>query len=175
MECSHESTTFSARRKSKVCSARWIAAKSDAASPTRPPARARKHREKVTPYDFKRPERVGKEQMRALQTLHEASAAISARRSRPAAHDRRGEADQRRSAHLQRIRLQPRKPDLLQPAQAEPLEGNLILDINLSILLSDHRSPAGRRQRRGHRRPAGRSPKSSCGSWSRITDLFCRR
>ena len=30
-----------------------------------------KPREKVTPYDFKRPERVGKEQMRALQTLHE--------------------------------------------------------------------------------------------------------
>ena len=28
-------------------------------------------REKVTPYDFKRPERVGKEQMRALQSLHE--------------------------------------------------------------------------------------------------------
>ena len=30
-----------------------------------------KPREKVAPYDFKRPERVGKEQMRALQTLHE--------------------------------------------------------------------------------------------------------
>ena len=28
-------------------------------------------REQVAPYDFKRPERVGKEQMRALQTLHE--------------------------------------------------------------------------------------------------------
>ena len=28
-------------------------------------------REKVVPYDFKRPERVGKEQMRALQSLHE--------------------------------------------------------------------------------------------------------
>src|SRR5262245_46167034 len=28
-------------------------------------------REKITSYDFKRPERVGKEQMRALQTLHE--------------------------------------------------------------------------------------------------------
>ncbi|HEY2147440.1 MAG TPA: hypothetical protein VGH32_05855 [Pirellulales bacterium] len=28
-------------------------------------------RDKVTPYDFKRPERVGKEQMRAMQTLHE--------------------------------------------------------------------------------------------------------
>src|SRR5262245_38173673 len=32
------------------------------------PTRAR---EKIVPYDFKRPERVGKEQMRALQTLHE--------------------------------------------------------------------------------------------------------
>ncbi len=32
---------------------------------------AAKPREKVVPYDFKRPERVGKEQMRALQTLHE--------------------------------------------------------------------------------------------------------
>ena len=30
-----------------------------------------KPREKVSPYDFKRPERVGKEQMRAVQTLHE--------------------------------------------------------------------------------------------------------
>ena len=36
-----------------------------------PPSAASKPREKVTPYDFKRPERVGKEQMRALQTLHE--------------------------------------------------------------------------------------------------------
>jgi flagellar motor switch protein FliM len=30
-----------------------------------------RQREKVTVYDFKRPERVGKEQMRALQSLHE--------------------------------------------------------------------------------------------------------
>src|SRR3990172_6355240 len=30
-----------------------------------------KSREKIAAYDFKRPERVGKEQMRALQTLHE--------------------------------------------------------------------------------------------------------
>ena len=28
-------------------------------------------RERVVPYDFKRPERVGKDQMRALQTMHE--------------------------------------------------------------------------------------------------------
>jgi flagellar motor switch protein FliM len=31
-----------------------------------------KHRDKISPYDFKRPERVGKEQMRSLQTMHEA-------------------------------------------------------------------------------------------------------
>ena len=30
-----------------------------------------RHREKISPYDFKRPERVGKEQMRSLQTMHE--------------------------------------------------------------------------------------------------------
>src|SRR5262245_24844443 len=35
-------------------------------SPTAP-----RIREKVVPYDFKRPERVGKEQMRSLQTMHE--------------------------------------------------------------------------------------------------------
>ena len=39
--------------------------------PTRPAPTAPRSREKVTPYDFKRPERVGKEQMRALQSLHE--------------------------------------------------------------------------------------------------------
>ncbi len=44
-----------------------------ARNPTPPSASSSpsKPREKVTPYDFKRPERVGKEQMRALQTLHE--------------------------------------------------------------------------------------------------------
>ncbi len=43
-----------------------------AARPAARPAEAPKRvRQKITPYDFKRPERVGKEQMRALQTLHE--------------------------------------------------------------------------------------------------------
>ncbi|MEX0586524.1 MAG: flagellar motor switch protein FliM, partial [Pirellulales bacterium] len=41
------------------------------ASDAFPPAGSAKLREKVTRYDFKRPERVGKEQMRALQSLHE--------------------------------------------------------------------------------------------------------
>src|SRR6476660_2557513 len=44
---------------------------------------ARGVREKVMPYDFKRPERVGKDQMRALHSLHDGfgrnfSAALSA-------------------------------------------------------------------------------------------------
>jgi len=39
--------------------------------PTRQAPSATRSREKVSPYDFKRPERVGKEQMRALQSLHE--------------------------------------------------------------------------------------------------------
>ena len=39
---------------------------------------------------------------------------------------------------------------------AAPLEGQLILDINLSILYPDHRPAAGRRQRCRRRSPAGR-------------------
>ena len=55
-----------------------------ASSPAlRPPGSIARPGAKISPYDFKRPERVGKEQMRALQTMHEASAAISARRFRP--------------------------------------------------------------------------------------------
>src|SRR3972149_11737756 len=40
-------------------------------APGRPGLAPTRPREKITPYDFKRPERVGKEQMRALQTLHD--------------------------------------------------------------------------------------------------------
>ena len=63
---------------------------------------------------------------RARRQGADAGAADDARRLRPqfrrgplgpAADDRRGEAHQRRSAHLQRIRLQPRESDLLQPDQ----------------------------------------------------------
>ena len=44
---------------------------SDAAAPSRDDHPFTRPREKVTTYDFKRPERVGKEQMRGLQTMHE--------------------------------------------------------------------------------------------------------
>ena len=69
---------YSARRKWKICSARCRPASGSGTAPLavaervdRPGAAGPRPREKITPYDFKRPERVGKEQMRALQTLHE--------------------------------------------------------------------------------------------------------
>src|SRR3974377_2063511 len=52
-----------------------MASGQDATAEVAPPTQAApvvpRVRDKITPYDFKRPERVGKEQMRALQTLHE--------------------------------------------------------------------------------------------------------
>ena len=143
---------YSARRKWKTCSARWRPAASAAlpraaATVEHDPAAA-KHREKVTPYDFKRPERVGKEQMRALANAARGLRPQLRRRPvGPAAEHRRGEAHQRRSAHLQRVRLQPGKPHLLQPPEGraagrQPDPRRQPLDP-----LSDHRPPAGRRPR----------------------------
>ena len=113
-----------------------------------------KHRDKISPYDFKRPERVGKEQMRSLQTMHEAFGRnFGASLSALLADDRRAEAHERRSAHLQRIRLQPRKPDLLQPDQRRAAGRPVDSRHQPVAPVPDHRSAAGRRQRSGHRRP----------------------
>ena len=114
--------------------------------PDQPPLRPR---DKVSPYDFKRPERVGKEQMRALQTLHEGfgrnfGAALSAL-LRTIVEVKLTSVDQLTYSEFVFSLENPTCFNLL---RAEPLEGNLILDINPSILVSDHRSPAGRRQRR---------------------------
>ena len=77
-----------------------------------------RHRDKISPYDFKRPERVGKEQMRSLQTMHEGFGRnFGASPFGAAADDRRSETDERRSTHVQRVRFQPGEPDLLQPDQ----------------------------------------------------------
>ncbi len=98
----------------------------------RPPARPR---EKVTPYDFKRPERVGKEQMRALQSLHEGfgrnfGAALSAL-LRSIVEVKLTSVDQLTYGEFVFSLENPTCFNLL---RAEPLEGNLILDINPSIL-----------------------------------------
>ncbi len=94
-----------------------------------------KPREKVTPYDFKRPERVGKEQMRALQTLHEGfgrnfGAALSAL-LRAIVEVKLTSVDQLTYSEFVFSLENPTCFNLL---KAEPLEGNLILDINPSIL-----------------------------------------
>ena len=99
-----------------------------AAAPSRP-------REKVTPYDFKRPERVGKEQMRALQTLHEGfgrnfGAALSAL-LRAIVEVKLTSVDQLTYSEFVFSLENPTCFNLL---RAAPLEGNLILDINPSIL-----------------------------------------
>ncbi len=96
---------------------------------------ARGVREKVIPYDFKRPERVGKDQMRALQSLHEGfgrnfSAALSAL-LRSIVEVKLTSVDQLTYGEFVFSLENPTCFNLL---RAEPLEGNLILDINPSIL-----------------------------------------
>lgn len=97
-----------------------------------PPLRPR---EKVTPYDFKRPERVGKDQMRSLQTLHEGfgrnfGAALSAM-LRTIVEVKLTAVDQLTYGEFVFGLENPTCFNLL---KAEPLDGNLILDISPSIL-----------------------------------------
>jgi flagellar motor switch protein FliM len=92
-------------------------------------------REKVVPYDFKRPERVGKEQMRALQTLHEGfsrnfGAALSGL-LRSIVEVKLTSVDQLTYSEFVFSLENPTCFNLL---KVEPLEGHLILDINPSIL-----------------------------------------
>jgi flagellar motor switch protein FliM len=102
------------------------------AAPSRAPAR---QREKVIGYDFKRPERVGKEQMRALQSLHEGfgrnfGAALSAL-LRTIVEVKLTSVDQLTYSEFV---FSLENPTCFSLLRAEPLEGNLILDLNPSIL-----------------------------------------
>jgi flagellar motor switch protein FliM len=131
-----------------------------------------KPREKVTPYDFKRPERVGKEQMRALQTLHEGfsrnfGAALSGL-LRSIVEVKLTSVDQ---LTYSEFIFSLENPTCFNLLRAEPLEGNLILDINPSILypiidrlLGGGRDPA----------PVARRPLTEIELRlvSRITSLF---
>ncbi|MDX1945535.1 MAG: flagellar motor switch protein FliM [Pirellulaceae bacterium] len=99
------------------------------------PRAAGRAREKVVPYDFKRPERVGKEQMRALQSLHEGfgrnfGAALSAL-LRSIVEVKLTSVDQLTYGEFV---FSLENPTCFSLLKAEPLEGNLILDINPSIL-----------------------------------------
>src|SRR4051812_36074486 len=92
-------------------------------------------REKVVPYDFKRPERVGKDQMRALQSLHEGfgrnfGAALSAL-LRSIVEVKLTSVDQLTYGEFV---FSLENPTCFNLIRAEPLEGHLILDINPAIL-----------------------------------------
>jgi flagellar motor switch protein FliM len=110
------------------------AAERPKSSPAGPVAPGR-GREKIAPYDFKRPERVGKEQMRALQSLHEGfgrnfGAALSAL-LRSIVEVKLTSVDQLTYSEFV---FSLENPTCFNVLRAEPLEGNLILDINPSIL-----------------------------------------
>ena len=116
-----------------------MASNSEAAAAPPPPEPTSvampKPREKVTPYDFKRPERVGKEQMRALQTLHEGfgrnfAAGLSAM-LRSMVEVKLTSVDQ---LTYSEFIFSLENPTCFNLLKAEPLEGHLILDINPSIL-----------------------------------------
>jgi len=103
----------------------------EAAALAEPP----KPREKVSVYDFKRPERVGKEQMRALQTMHEGfgrnfGAALSAL-LRNIVEVKLTSVDQLTYSEFV---FSLENPTCFNLINAEPLEGQLILDINPSVL-----------------------------------------
>jgi flagellar motor switch protein FliM len=96
---------------------------------------ANRTRDKVTPYDFKRPERVGKDQMRSLQTLHEGfarnfAAKISAL-MRAMVEVKLTSVDQLTYSEFV---FSLENPTCFNLIRATPLEGNVVLDINPSIL-----------------------------------------
>lgn len=137
-----------------------------------PPARSMRGREKVTPYDFKRPERVGKDQMRALQSMHEGfsrnfGAALSAL-LRSIVEVKLTSVDQLTYSEFV---FSLENPSCFNLLVAEPLEGNLILDINPSILypIIDRLLGGGKESTPASRRPLTEIELTLV---SRISDLF---
>ena len=113
-------------------------------------------KEKVTSYDFKSPDRVGKEQMKTLQTMHEGfgrkfAAGLSAM-LRAVVDVKLTTVDQ--LAYSEFI-FGLDNPTCFNLLRAEPLEGNLILDINPSILypMIDRLLGGGREPAKTARRP----------------------
>ncbi len=127
---------------------------------------------KVVPYDFKRPERVGKEQMRALQSMHEGfgrnfGAALSAL-LRTIVEVKLTSVDQLTYSEFV---FSLENPTCFNLINAVPLEGQLILDINLSLLypIIDRLLGGGSEPAPTIRRPL---TEIEMRLVSRITDLF---
>ena len=146
-ECTMSGEVLS-QEKLKVCSARWTAATSDVVADAATQPRQAPREDHALRLQAARARRQGAD----------AGAADDARRLRPqfrrgplgpVADDRRGEAHQRRPAHLQRVRVQPRESDLLQSDQRRAARRAVDSRHQPVALLSDHRPAAGRRQRGG--------------------------
>jgi len=127
---------------------------------------------KDMPYDFKRPERVGKEQMRALQSLHEGfarnyGAALSAL-LRTIVEVKLASADQMTYSEFV---FSLENPTCFNVLRAEPLEGNLVLDMNPSIVypIIDRLLGGGKEAAPPARRPM---TEIELRLMSRTTDLF---
>jgi flagellar motor switch protein FliM len=132
-----------------------------------------RHRDKISPYDFKRPERVGKEQMRSLQTMHETfgrnfGASLSAL-LRTIVELKLTSVDQLTYSDFV---FSLDSPTCFNLINAAPLEGQLILDINLSLLfpIIDRLLGGGNDTSPPNRRPL---TEIELRLVSRITDLFC--
>jgi len=141
-------------------------------SPAAPAPPSRKSREKIIPYDFKRPERVGKEQMRSLQTLHEGfsrnfAASLSAM-LRSMVEVKLTSVDQLTYSEFV---FSLDNPTCFNLIKAEPLEGHIILDLNPTILypMIDRLLGGGREPTPITRRPLSEIERRLVG---RITALF---
>jgi flagellar motor switch protein FliM len=133
-----------------------------------------RHRDKISPYDFKRPERVGKEQMRSLQTMHEGfgrnfGASLSAL-LRTIVELKLTSVDQLTYSEFV---FSLENPTCFNLINAAPLEGQLILDINLSLLfpIIDRLLGGSADANTSIRRPL---TEIELRLVSRITDLFCK-
>ncbi len=133
-----------------------------------------RHRDKISPYDFKRPERVGKEQMRSLQTMHEGfgrnfGASLSAL-LRTIVEVKLTSVDQLTYSEFV---FSLENPTCFNLINAAPLEGQLILDVNLSLLfpIIDRLLGGGNDTTAVVRRPL---TEIELRLVARITDLFCK-
>ncbi len=130
--------------------------------------------EKITSYDFKRPERVGKEQMKTLQTMHEGFgrkfAAGLSTMLRTVVEVKLTNAGQ---LTYSEFIFSLDNPTCFNLIRAEPLEGNLILDINPSILypMIDRLLGGGREGSPMARRPLTDIEQRLVG---RVTKLFLK-
>lgn len=101
---------------------------------TPPPPSRKPITERITPYDFKRPERVGKEQMRAMHSLHETIArnfgAVVSGMLRTMLEVKLLSVDQMTYSEFV---FSLDNPSCFNVIKADPLEGNWILDISPAL------------------------------------------